>query len=77
LNCPKCGKELEEVIVVVDMSSIERSSYRKVEGSENVFEYAEVVDRDDYDSATQGAECPHCGARLNVKRFFDSKVELE
>ena len=77
MNCPECGKELDEVIVVVSLACCERSSYSKVEGSENIFEYTDVVDRDDYDSCTEGVECPHCGSRLKVKGFFDSKVEIE
>jgi hypothetical protein len=77
MNCPKCGKELGEVIVVESLTCGERSSFRKVEGSENVFEYTEVVDHDTYDSQTEGVECPHCGERLKVKRFFDGKVEIE
>jgi len=77
MNCPECGKELDEVIVVVSLACCERSSYSKVEGSENIFEYTDVVDRDDYDSCTEGVECPHCGSRLKVKRIFDGKVEIE
>jgi hypothetical protein len=77
LKCPECGKELEEVTVIQSLSCEEKSSYRKVEGSENVFEYTEVVDRDVFDAATEGVECPYCGARLEVERFFDGKVELK
>ena len=75
MKCPKCGKELEEVIVVATEVSAERSSYRKVD--ENVFEDAGVVDRDSFDENIEGVECSECGARLKVKRFFDGKVELE
>ena len=77
MNCPHCGKELEEVVVVEFLTSEERSSYAKVEGSENIFEYTDVVDHDVYDSTTEGVECPHCGSRLKVKRFFDGNVEIE
>jgi len=77
MKCPSCGKELDEVIVVVSTTGSERSSYLKVEGSENVFEYCEVVDHDVYNLQTEGVECPHCGSRLKVKRFFGAKVEIE
>ena len=77
MNCPNCGMELDEVIVVQSLASEERSSYAKVEGSENIFEYTDVVDHDVYDSTTEGVECPHCGSRLKVKRFFDGNVEIE
>ena len=77
MKCPKCGKELDEVIVVQHLSSEESSSYVKVEGSENVFEYADVIDNDVYDTSTEGVVCPHCGSKLKVKGFFDGKVEIE
>ena len=77
MKCPKCGKELDEVIVVQTLNSVERSSYTKVEGSKNVFEYTDVVVDEVYDSRTDGAECPHCCSRLKVKRFFDGEVELD
>ena len=76
MNCPNCGKELDEVIAVCSLACCERSSYRKVEGSENIFEYTDVVDHDVYDSTTEGVECPHCGSRLKVKRIFDGNVEI-
>ena len=77
MKCPNCGKELDEVIVVQTLNSVERSSYTKVEGSKNVFEYTGVVDNDVCDSQTDGAECPYCGSWLIVERLFNGKVELD
>jgi DNA-directed RNA polymerase subunit RPC12/RpoP len=75
MKCPRCGKELEKVIVITTEVCEERSEYKRV--GENIFEFTDVVDRDSYDEETEGVECSECGARLNVKRFFDSKVELD
>jgi len=72
-RCPVCKEELEEIIIFGSMVCLTTESYMlDKDGNYTRFE---EIDRDGVDWCFDHAECPHCGAILNVK--FEKRGEVK